>query len=479
MEEVIRKATSWARNVTSRFQTANDFSHVQRVLKLAKVIEVAETEADSTLSMNGDVITLAALLHNVGDKPLEAGENVATLVASYLKSIDCPRLVADKVQLICSNVSYEKEQGDPHTVSMLCSVIPELRIIQDAARLDSMGAVGVMRTFPFTGARLRQDVHVAHFREQLPNLKDSLKTGTGKALAKPRLEFMKLFLNQWDREHDTVVLMSHINGMRRERAEQLERDEGSILRSATSQSQCEVTQNARHASEVDEDEADADAADISDGDTCDGDAFAAKAMEVLQTKTQISSVLTGRTDHSHSCSRSESRYSPSQSSLTSAPESTATSTQEQSEILAQATTAPPSKRKRQPPMPAAEDRLSKPRRSVSNADVRAIDSPPVVTDWSKFERRPLALGKKWSCSEANFHNMTRRRRRTYTHVALMTETSDGMVSSQKCIRCFKKGYVCLVYRPEVKLAYTKGNNRAVEKCAHCRFVGQLCEFDND
>jgi uncharacterized protein len=202
MESVIEKATASVREYMSHYDASHDFTHIQRVLHLAKTIEALELKANPDLQLDGDVITLAALLHDIGDKKyLKPGEDASTLVYTMLQRQGCPNATAAKVQLICTNVSYTNEMKNPAQVAQLCGEVSELRIVQDADRLDAIGASGIARMFVFTGAKQNErGLSVDHFHEKLLHLEKRMKTKTGEAMARKRTERMELFLAWWDEE---------------------------------------------------------------------------------------------------------------------------------------------------------------------------------------------------------------------------------------------------------------------------------------
>ena len=202
MEAIIEKATAYVQEFMSHYDASHDFSHIQRVLNLAKAIEASERARDPNLLIDGDVITLAALLHDVGDrKYLKPGEDATTLVSKFLTSTGCPDHVAEKIQLICTNVSYSNELRNEAHVATLCQEVPELRLVQDADRLDAIGAVGIARMFTYTGAKENErGLSTIHFYDKLLLLEERMKTETGRELARERTERMKVFLGWWGDE---------------------------------------------------------------------------------------------------------------------------------------------------------------------------------------------------------------------------------------------------------------------------------------
>jgi uncharacterized protein len=202
MEQIIEMATAYVKHYMSYYDASHDFSHIQRVLHLAKTIETSELKANPSLQLDSDVVTLAALLHDVGDrKYLKPGEDGRTLVSTMLQARGCPKATAEKVQLICTNVSYTNEIRNAAAVSKLCEEIPELKIVQDADRLDAIGAVGIARMFTYTGAKANErGLSVGHFYEKLLHIEKRMKTDTGKRLARKKTEKMEIFLGWWNEE---------------------------------------------------------------------------------------------------------------------------------------------------------------------------------------------------------------------------------------------------------------------------------------
>lgn len=202
MEELVAKTKEHVREYMSRYDASHDWSHIERVLALARRIEAGERKSRPTVALDADIITLAALLHDVGDrKYLAPGESGETQVSKWLISQGADASLAGKVQLLCTNVSYTNETANMMAVSALCEVLPELAIVQDADRIDAIGAVGVGRMFAYTGAKCNErGLSVEHFHEKLLRVVDRIKTGTGKVLAEERTERLRVFLGWWGDE---------------------------------------------------------------------------------------------------------------------------------------------------------------------------------------------------------------------------------------------------------------------------------------
>ncbi len=141
----------------NKFDGSHDFNHIKRVVGLAyeiysKTLAVALKDPISQSQPQPDltIVTLCALLHDVGDrKYLKENEDANTLVLNLLLDFGATRELAEKVQTICTAVSYSNEVKDEAYVRDLVKRWPELGIVQDADRLDSLGAVGLGRIFTY------------------------------------------------------------------------------------------------------------------------------------------------------------------------------------------------------------------------------------------------------------------------------------------------------------------------------------------
>jgi uncharacterized protein len=191
--------------------SSHDWSHVERVWENARAILVTEPGADAT------VVELAALLHDIADWKFHDGDLSAGPAAAraWLTAIDAPTELADQVVDIVARVSF-KGAGVPDDMPTL-----EGRIVQDADRLDALGAIGIARAFAYGGHRGRSiyardepavrhesaaaymastSSTVNHFHEKLLLLADRMHTAGGRRLAAGRHAYMVGFLEQLDAE---------------------------------------------------------------------------------------------------------------------------------------------------------------------------------------------------------------------------------------------------------------------------------------
>ncbi|KAK7415402.1 hypothetical protein QQX98_005941 [Neonectria punicea] len=195
-DALIAQVTAYVEGYMANYDASHDFNHIQRVLRLSHHIQ------SHTPNTSRPLVTLAALLHDVGDrKYLQPGEDPSSMVSAYLRSLGVPEALAATVQTICLGVSYSSETKDPARVRALVAEHPELAVVQDADRLDAIGAVGIARTFAFGGARGRTlENTMEHFDEKLLLLEGIMKTIEGRRLAKERTERLRLMQRWWQAE---------------------------------------------------------------------------------------------------------------------------------------------------------------------------------------------------------------------------------------------------------------------------------------
>ena len=165
----------------------HDLDHSLRVYKNASSIASHYPKADMEL------ICLSSLLHDVDDHKLFNTENNSN-ARTFLKEQDIPQERIEEIIKIINAVSFSKNKGKtPETL--------EAKIVQDADRLDAMGAIGIARTFAYGGKKGRslQD-SVQHFHDKLLLLRDTLNTDEARDLADKRHEFMVKFLEELSEE---------------------------------------------------------------------------------------------------------------------------------------------------------------------------------------------------------------------------------------------------------------------------------------
>ena len=209
-KEIINKTIRFVKETLTDAESGHDWFHIERVYKNALLISKNE-KADVF------IVSLGALLHDIADSKFHNGdETMGPKIASkFLGDLNVEKNVIDHVVKIIENTSFK----GGNEIQKFSSV--ELDVIQDADRLDAIGAVGIARTFNYGGFKnralynpdIKPNLHMSkaeykastaptinHFYEKLLLLKDKMNTETGSQIAKERHEFMETFLNQFYKE---------------------------------------------------------------------------------------------------------------------------------------------------------------------------------------------------------------------------------------------------------------------------------------
>ncbi len=210
MEQLVQNATKFIKEIFQNDFSGHDFFHSMRVYRTA--ITIAEAEHADL-----EVVALAALLHDVDDRKLspttaEKKENATR----FMRSQNVPESEIRQVCQIIGEVSFKgTDSVRPST--------PEGKCVQDADRLDALGAIGIARTFAYGGSHNRaiydpelppqtamnqaqyyssKSTSLNHFYEKLFLLEGMMNTETGKAIARKRTQYMQEFVDEFLREWD-------------------------------------------------------------------------------------------------------------------------------------------------------------------------------------------------------------------------------------------------------------------------------------
>ena len=204
---IIEKTQDFVRETLANAEGGHDWWHIHRVWINAR--RIAEREEADQL-----VIELAALLHDIADAKFHNGdEEIGPETAGrFLKSLDVDAETIIHVQQIIRHISFKASFDKAALHSK------ELEIVQDADRLDAIGAIGIARAFSYGGFKGREIYNpeiapnlnmskeeyknsaapsINHFYEKLLLLKDKMNTTAGKAMAEQRHHFMKQYLDQF------------------------------------------------------------------------------------------------------------------------------------------------------------------------------------------------------------------------------------------------------------------------------------------
>jgi len=208
--EIIEKTIEFVKKTLAQAEGGHDWWHVYRVWKLSQHIA-----RDEKVDMF--VVELGALLHDIADFKFHGGDEEIgpRKTREFLDSLDVDAEIIKHVEKIVKNISFK---GESHTQEFRS---PELDVIQDADRLDAIGAMGIARAFSFGGNKNRpiydpnvkpqdnmdkeaylknKSNTINHFYEKLLLLKDKMNTKSGKEMAEHRHKFMQQYLDEFYKE---------------------------------------------------------------------------------------------------------------------------------------------------------------------------------------------------------------------------------------------------------------------------------------
>ena len=204
-KNIEKKITDYARSQFTVDATGHDWGHVERVCIMARYLGERE-HADQ------DIVVISALLHDIGLSDeiklgIDHSDRSANMAESYLRSIDFEK---NKIEGIVEAIRCHRygKRLIPQTI--------EGKILQDADRLDAIGAIGIARAFAYGGARgapiydAEEKVEnydpfmvkstITHFQEKLLKIKDSLHTSSAKEIGERRHQFMLYFIDEFYKE---------------------------------------------------------------------------------------------------------------------------------------------------------------------------------------------------------------------------------------------------------------------------------------
>lgn len=209
-QEIIDATVAYVKTTLEGAEGGHDWWHIHRVWQLSRQIAVYE-------KVDLLIVELGALLHDIADSKFNNGdENIGPEKArAFMTSLGLPGVVMLHVENIIRHISFKGGHNSGGFRS------PELNVVQDADRLDAIGAIGIARAFNYGGFKNRAIYDptikpvlemtreqyknntaptINHFYEKLLLLKDRMNTATGKAMAEERHQFMEAFLEQFYRE---------------------------------------------------------------------------------------------------------------------------------------------------------------------------------------------------------------------------------------------------------------------------------------
>lgn len=214
-KDIINKTKTFVKEQLQDAEGGHDWFHTLRVYHNALLISKNE-------GVNLFIVSLGALLHDIADSKFHNGDETVgpKRARDFLFKNNVDSSIIEHVIKIIENISFK---GGNETQKFTS---PELDVIQDADRLDAIGAIGIARCFNYGGFKNRPLYNpeikpnlnmskseyknstaptINHFYEKLLLLKDRMNTKTGKQIAKERHAFMELYLKQFYNEWEGLL----------------------------------------------------------------------------------------------------------------------------------------------------------------------------------------------------------------------------------------------------------------------------------
>jgi len=209
---ILTSTENYIQNQFENEGSGHDWWHIHRVRNMA--LKIAETEGGNLF-----IIEMASLMHDLDDWKLN-GDSGISKSKVWLEKLELEQNQSDKILQIIDQVSFKGAGVETKATSL------EAKIVQDADRLDAIGAIGVARTFAYGGSKSRLIYHpeikpemhdsfstyknntaptINHFYEKLLLLKDLLNTDSAKKIAEKRHQFMEVFLEQFYAEWESKL----------------------------------------------------------------------------------------------------------------------------------------------------------------------------------------------------------------------------------------------------------------------------------
>ena len=208
---LIEATKAFVKKELANAEGGHDWFHIERVYNNALLISKGEV-------VKLEIVALGALLHDIADSKFHNGDDTVgpKKARTFLQEHNVDSSIIEHVVAIIENISFSSNIGKTDAFNS-----SELQVVQDADRLDALGAIGIARTFNYGGFMNRTlynpDIKpnlnmtkaeykastaptINHFYEKLLLLKDTMNTKTGKQIAKERHNYMVSFLNQFHAE---------------------------------------------------------------------------------------------------------------------------------------------------------------------------------------------------------------------------------------------------------------------------------------
>jgi uncharacterized protein len=206
--DLLEATKAFVKEELANAEGGHDWFHIERVYNNAMLIAKNET-------VNIEIVALSALLHDIADSKFHDGDDTVgpKKAREFLFEKNVDSAIIEHVIKIIENISFSSSIEKTNVFNSI-----ELQVVQDADRLDALGAIGIARTFNYGGFKNRAIYNpeiipnlnltkveykastaptINHFYEKLLLLKDMMKTKTGKRIALERHNYMVDFLEQF------------------------------------------------------------------------------------------------------------------------------------------------------------------------------------------------------------------------------------------------------------------------------------------
>lgn len=214
-QNIIQQTEAYVRDIMEGDSSGHDWWHIQSVLQNARLICKNSTETVDVFT-----VEMAVLLHDIGDYKFHNGDETKaeSMTRDWLNNFNISPEIVNEICFIVANMSYKGGVKDSSMRSL------EGKIVQDADRLDAIGAIGIARVFAYGGNkgqaiynpeekdiqhfdsveayRKHRGTSINHFYEKLLKLEHLMNTSVGKKIARERTAFMEQYLNQFYKEWD-------------------------------------------------------------------------------------------------------------------------------------------------------------------------------------------------------------------------------------------------------------------------------------
>ena len=210
--KIIENTTFFVKETLKNAEGGHDWFHIERVYRTS--LSIAKTE-----NVNTFIVALGSLLHDIADAKFYDGDETIgpKMAKNFLQTQQVSDKAIEEVIYIINNISFKNSIGKTESIP----ITKELQVIQDADRLDAVGAIGIARAFNYGGFKnrvlydpsikpnLKQTKEeykkskaptINHFYEKLFLLKDMMNTKTGEIMAQERHDYMEDFLKQFYKE---------------------------------------------------------------------------------------------------------------------------------------------------------------------------------------------------------------------------------------------------------------------------------------